>query len=177
MLMKAVIIFISRLSPSKIQFMISLTDELFQTYIPKTLDDVKHAEEDVQRIISGKDTGEMYYQTITGLKSALSLNNSSQEEMRQKKLNAELGNEGLITAVEPLDGESESETEESDDDSDSEDGSSTSENSKQTPEERKTARKENKKKVKEEKRESRKNKVPKALKKKKKKLAKAKKTR
>ncbi|KAG6394992.1 hypothetical protein SASPL_145583 [Salvia splendens] len=141
-----------------------------QTYIPKTLDDVKHVEEDVQRIISGKDTGEMYYQTITGLKSALSLNNSSQVESGQQQCNGKLETEGLV------DGESETEMEESEGDSDSEDGSF-SDGDKQTPAERKSARKENKKKVKEEKRESRKNKVPKAVKKKKKKLAKAKKTR
>ncbi|KAL1557092.1 non-specific serine/threonine protein kinase [Salvia divinorum] len=140
-----------------------------QTYIPKTLDDVKHAEEDVQRIVSGKDTGEMYYQTITGLKSALSVNNSSHVESGQQQCNGKLENEG------PIDGESEEEMEESEGDSDSED-SSFSDGDKQTPAERKTARKENKKKVKEEKRESRKNKVPKAVKKKKK-LAKAKKTR
>lgn len=141
-----------------------------QTYIPKTLDDVKHVEEDVQRIISGKDTGEMYYQTITGLKSALSLNNSSQLESGQQQCNGKHETKGLV------DGESETETEESEGDSDSEDGSF-SDGDKQTPAERKSARKENKKKVKEEKRESRKNKVPKAVKKKKKKLAKAKKTR
>ncbi|XP_042006882.1 serine/threonine-protein kinase RIO1-like [Salvia splendens] len=145
-----------------------------QTYIPKTLDDVKHAEEDVQRIISGKDTGEMYYQTITGLKSALSVNNSSQVESGQQQCEGKLENDGHV------DGESEEEEEmeesEGDSDSDSEDGSFSG-GDKQTPEERKTARKENKKKVKEEKRESRKNKVPKAVKKKKKKLAKAKKTR
>ncbi|KAL1536012.1 non-specific serine/threonine protein kinase [Salvia divinorum] len=141
-----------------------------QTYIPKTLDDVKHVEEDVQRIISGKDIGEMYYQTITGLKSALSLNNSSQVESGQQQCNGELETEGLV------DGESEAEMEESEGDSDSEDDSF-SDDDKQTPAERKSARKENKKKVKEEKRELRKNKVPKAIKKKKKKLAKAKKTR
>ncbi|XP_057792440.1 uncharacterized protein LOC131009203 [Salvia miltiorrhiza] len=148
-----------------------------QTYIPKTLDDVKHAEEDVQRIISGKDTGEMYYQTITGLKSALSLNSSSQAETGQQQRGGKLGNDGPDESSPGLpDGESETETEESDEDSDSEDGSF-SDGDKKTPAERKTARKENKKKVKEEKRESRKNKVPKAVKKKKKKLAKAKKTR
>ncbi|KAG6393178.1 hypothetical protein SASPL_147413 [Salvia splendens] len=141
-----------------------------QTYIPKTLDDVKHVEEDVQRIISGKDTGEMYYQTITGLKSALSLNDSSQVGSGQQHCNGKLEAEGLVG------GESETETEESEGDSDSEDGSF-SDGDKQTPAERKSARKENKKKVKEEKRESLKNKVPKAVKKKKKKLAKAKKTR
>ncbi|KAL0323302.1 UNVERIFIED_CONTAM: Serine/threonine-protein kinase rio1 [Sesamum angustifolium] len=43
-----------------------IADSVFvQSFIPKTLDHVKHAEEDVQRIISGKDTGDMYYQTIT----------------------------------------------------------------------------------------------------------------
>ncbi|XP_047981935.1 serine/threonine-protein kinase RIO1-like [Salvia hispanica] len=146
-----------------------------QTYIPKTLDDVKHAEEDVQRIISGKDTGEMYYQTITGLKSALTVNNSSQVESGQQQCDGKLENEGHVEG-ESEEEEEEMEESEGDSESDSEDGSF-SDGDKQTPAERKTARKKNKKKVKEEKRESRKNKVPKAVKKKKKKLAKAKKTR
>lgn len=132
----------------------------------------------MQRIISGKDTGEMYYQTITGLKSALSLNSSSQAEKEQQQRDGKLLNEDHAKTAESPglpDGESETETDESDEGSDSEEGSSSE--SEQTPAERKTARKENKKKVKEEKREARKNKVPKAVKKKKKKLAKAKKYR
>lgn len=154
-----------------------IADSVFvQTYIPKTLDDVKNAEEDVQRIISGKDTGEMYYQTITGLKSALSLNNASQAEKEQHQRDGKLVEEDPAASPGLANSESETETEESDEDSDSEEDSS-SESGKQTPAERKTARKENKKKVKEEKREARKSKVPKAVKKKKKKLAKAKKYR
>ncbi|XP_040996006.1 serine/threonine-protein kinase rio1-like [Juglans microcarpa x Juglans regia] len=41
--------------------------------IPKTLEHVKNAGEDVQWITNGQDTGDMYYQTITGLKHALSI--------------------------------------------------------------------------------------------------------
>ncbi|KAL2241749.1 UNVERIFIED_CONTAM: Serine/threonine-protein kinase rio1 [Sesamum indicum] len=151
------------------------------SFIPKTLDHVKHAEEDVQRIISGKDTGDMYYQTITGLKKALAMTNSSQAENEQCECNDKpIKEDSLQPHKSPSlpDGEPETGTEESDSDaSDSDEEGSSSESDKQTPADRKAARKENKKKVKEEKREARKNKVPKAVKKKKKKLAKAKKYR
>ncbi len=43
-----------------------------QSYIPKTLDQVKDYEGDMTRISSGKDTEGIYYQTITGLKADLS---------------------------------------------------------------------------------------------------------
>uniref|UniRef100_A0A803KVH4 Serine/threonine-protein kinase RIO1 n=1 Tax=Chenopodium quinoa TaxID=63459 RepID=A0A803KVH4_CHEQI len=50
-----------------------IADSVFvQSFIPKTLEQVKDAEEDAFRLTSGKDTGDMYYKTITGLKSALS---------------------------------------------------------------------------------------------------------
>ncbi|TQD74011.1 hypothetical protein C1H46_040445 [Malus baccata] len=49
-----------------------IADSVFvQSYIPKTLDDVKNAEWDVIRLTSGEDTGDMYHKTITGLKEAL----------------------------------------------------------------------------------------------------------
>ncbi|KAK3040664.1 hypothetical protein RJ639_026985 [Escallonia herrerae] len=153
-----------------------IADSVFvQSYIPKTLDDVKNAEADVQRIASGKDTGDMYYQTITGLKHALSMSRPPAAEV-------ELQQEGNIVHESPADPaghsnsqESESETETDRSESDSEEYSFDSET--ETKEDKKAARKENKKKVKEEKREARKTKVPKAVKKKKKKLAKAKKYR
>lgn len=47
-----------------------------QSFIPKTLEQVNNVEEDVVRLISGKDTTDMYYQSITGLRQAL----GSQEE-------------------------------------------------------------------------------------------------
>ncbi|KAK6115610.1 hypothetical protein DH2020_007879 [Rehmannia glutinosa] len=160
-----------------------IADSVFvQSYIPKTLDHVKNAEEDVQRIISGKDTGDMYYQTITGLKKALSMSNSSQPENEQHPCNGKPIKENTFeTAKSPglPDGESETEeSEESDDDaSDSDEEDSLSESEKQTPADRKAARKENKKKVKEEKRRLGKVKFESREKKKKKKLAKAKKYR
>ncbi|KAL6531496.1 hypothetical protein OROMI_027859 [Orobanche minor] len=46
------------------------------SYIPKTLDDVMNAEEDVTRLTSGQDTGDMYSKTITGLNQASSLSSS-----------------------------------------------------------------------------------------------------
>ncbi|XP_057753402.1 uncharacterized protein LOC130973046 [Arachis stenosperma] len=157
-----------------------IADSVFmQTYIPKTLDDVKNAEEDVQRITSGKDTGDLYYQTITGLKHALSISQpSSQNDKQHVKSNpTEVShiNSDDKSGLSKADGDSESDEDENDE-SDSE-VDSYSESDTQTPADRKAARKENKKKVKEEKREARKNKIPKAVKKRKKKLAKAKKTR
>ncbi|KZV17357.1 Serine/threonine-protein kinase Rio1 [Dorcoceras hygrometricum] len=152
-----------------------IADSVFvQSYIPKTLDHVKNAEEDVQQIISGKDTRNLYYQTITGLNKALSLASSSIPENEQQNSSADVVEENLASTLCSTDlPEAESETESSD----SEDVSSSGSDTEATPLDRKAARKENKKRVKEEKREARKHKVPKAVKKKKKKLGKAKKYR
>ncbi|XP_061371536.1 uncharacterized protein LOC133314113 isoform X1 [Gastrolobium bilobum] len=152
-----------------------IADSVFmQSFIPKTLEDVKNAEEDVQRITSGKDTGDLYYQTITGLKHALTKAQPSlQNDQQQQKSSATEGGNNEDDA------ESQSDEDE-DNESDAEETSS-SESEVENPVDkkaaRKDARKENKKKVKEEKREARKNKVPKAVKKRKKKLAKARMTR
>ncbi|CAK9170283.1 unnamed protein product [Ilex paraguariensis] len=159
-----------------------IADSVFvQSYIPKTLDNVKNAEEDVIRITSGKDTQDLYYKTITGLKQALSMTNPSVAEKEQDQ---QVGKPAHESPVDPAghsnsqDSESEAGTDEDDNNSsDSEDDGYSSESGTQAPVDKKAARKENKKKVKEEKREARKNKVPKAVKKKKKKLAKAKKYR
>lgn len=147
-----------------------MADNVFvQSFIAKTLDSVKNVEQDIDRITSGKDTSDMYYQTTTGLKHALLLKEQN-EDIKNKKQDisvdsngCELSDRGTETDEENL--------------SDSEGDENLSENDSQAPTNRKTARKENKKKVKEEKREARKTKVPKAVKKKKKKLAKAKKNR
>ncbi|PNX71155.1 serine/threonine-protein kinase RIO1-like protein [Trifolium pratense] len=143
---------------------VSVEDEIAdwvfaQSYIPKTLDDVKNAEEDVQRITSGKDIESLYYPTITGLKHALT------------EMTSHLEN----------DAESESQSDEDEDNESDSEEISCFESDPDTPLDkksaRKVARKENKKKVKEEKREARKTKVPKAVKKRKKKLSKSHKTR
>ncbi|KAE9453648.1 hypothetical protein C3L33_14453, partial [Rhododendron williamsianum] len=151
-----------------------IADSVFvQSYIPKTLDSVKNVEADIDRITSGKDTGDLYYQTITGLKHALSMAQPSPEKERQQE-------EGDIKQDSNLlDSETETGTDDDDDEDDENSIDSEGKESIETldPVDRKAARKENKKKVKEEKREARKTKVPKAVKKKKKKLAKAKKTR
>lgn len=150
----------------------------FQSYIPKTLDSVKNVEEDVIRLTSGGDTGDMYYKTITGLKQALPECQSAPSEKEQQQD----ANAVAKSSVDPV-GHSENPETESDSDRDDEDSSdsegrsSSSETKAQDPLDKKAARKENKKKVKEEKREARKTKVPKALKKRKKKMAKAHKTR
>ncbi|XP_057466248.1 uncharacterized protein LOC130755760 [Actinidia eriantha] len=158
-----------------------IADSVFvQSFIPKTLDHVKNVEEDIDRITSGKDTGDLYYQTITGLKQALSITQTSPAE---KKLPPEQGNlkqKPLVEHSNSHDSETDTGTDE-DDDEDEENSSDSEgsgpENETRAPVDKRAARKENKKKVKEEKREARKTKVPKAVKKKKKKLAKAKKYR
>ncbi|CAE6201430.1 unnamed protein product [Arabidopsis arenosa] len=135
---------------------ISVEDEIadsvfMKSYIPKSLDAVNNPEADVAKITSGQDTGDMLYQTITGLKDAL-----PKVEEQQKEVNAEEEEE-----------EKDGSGEESEEESEEELG----------PEDKKAARKEHKKKVKEEKRESRKTKTPKSVKKRKKKVSKPHKTR
>ncbi|TYI90555.1 hypothetical protein E1A91_D03G130300v1 [Gossypium mustelinum] len=163
-----------------------IADSVFvQTYIPKTLDHVKNVEEDVIRITSGKDTGDLYYKTITGLKEALPKDQSSPVEKQQGDTNirpveGSMGNPSGHSNSQESESEAESPSgSETDGDeenlSGSEDKGPLSDSSAQV--DKKAARKENKKKVKEEKREARKTKVPKAVKKRKKKLAKAHKTR
>ncbi|XVF54688.1 hypothetical protein PTKIN_Ptkin05aG0200900 [Pterospermum kingtungense] len=164
-----------------------IADSVFvQTYIPRTLDDVKNAEEDVIRITSGKDTGDLYYKTITGLKEALPKIESSQAQMEQQPDANTTSMEG--SSVDPAghsnSRESESEAESASGSATDEDEENSGSSEEKGPSsnnaalhDKKAARKENKKKVKEEKREARKTKVPKAVKKRKKKLAKAHKTR
>ncbi|KAM7267717.1 hypothetical protein ACFE04_009883 [Oxalis oulophora] len=149
-----------------------IADSVFiQSYIPKRLDDVKNAEQDVIRITSGQDTQDMYYKTITGLKDALPAQTVPKEgEENQPDANPgeDSGNHG--DQHNSSGSESESETDGG--------GESFSDSEKELdPADKKIARKEHKKKVKEEKREARKNKIPKAEKKRKKKMAKAHKTR
>ncbi|XP_057487261.1 uncharacterized protein LOC130773318 [Actinidia eriantha] len=158
-----------------------IADSVFvQSFIPKTLDHVKNVEEDIDRITSGKDTGDLYYQTITGLKQALSMTQTSLAENELPPKQGNLKQEPSVKHSNSHDSETETGTDEDDDDD--EENSSDSEgsgleNETRSPADKRAARKENKKKVKEEKREARKTKVPKAVKKKKKKLAKAKKYR
>ncbi|CAI0627630.1 unnamed protein product [Linum tenue] len=150
-----------------------IADSVFvQAYIPKTLDDVKNAEEDVIRLTSGQDTEDMYYKTITGLKHALpratgTKSSSSDDDDGNSKVE-----KGIHQEDASGDEEDSSDSSDYDDDDDGSNGSE-----KESRSEKRAARKENKKKVKEEKREARKSKVPKAVKKRKKKLSKAKKTR
>lgn len=144
-----------------------IADAVFvQSYIPKTLDNVTNAEEDVIRLTSGQDTGDMYYKTITGLNHARSI---EQQQHNEANLGQNAPGSGQTEGLD-LHDDDESESETDDDDDSSEEGSF-SDDEKMTAEDKKAARKENKKKVKEEKREARKSKVPKAVKKKKKKLA------
>jgi RIO kinase 1 len=136
---------------------------------------VKNAEEDVQRITSGQDTEDMYYQTITGLKDALSRGQRSPaEQAAEPSEGSSINTAGHSNPSENI---TESQAVEDEENSSDSEARFSSQSEAETPEYKKAARKENKKKVKEEKREARKNKVPKAVKKRKKKLGKAHKTR
>ncbi|KAF8408423.1 hypothetical protein HHK36_007575 [Tetracentron sinense] len=162
-----------------------IADSVFvQSFIPRTLEHVKNVEEDIKRITSGKDTEDIYYQTITGLKQALprvqSARAQSTKEQQQQQQNTNLEPEPPADPAghtNSFDSATESDTDGSEENSDDPEGKgSASETETQTPVDRKAARKENKKKVKEEKREARKTKIPKAVKKRKKKVSKANKT-
>ncbi|MFS7911041.1 putative non-specific serine/threonine protein kinase [Helianthus anomalus] len=155
-----------------------IADAVFvQSYIPKTLDNVKNAEADVIRLTSGQDTGDMYYQTITGLKHARQIKEQQHQETNLPEHSLDDPAQHANSHDQESPTVEDNDSDDSEDDDDDDDDESFSDNEKPTPLDKKAARKENKKKVKEEKREARKTKVPKAVKKKKKKLAKAKKTR
>ncbi|KAK9104150.1 hypothetical protein Scep_020994 [Stephania cephalantha] len=63
-----------------------IADSVFvQSFIPRTLEHVTNVEEDTQRITSGEDTGDMYYQTITGLKHVLPQSATVQENEGRKQ--------------------------------------------------------------------------------------------
>lgn len=138
-----------------------------QSFIPKTLEQVNNVEEDVVRLISGKDTTDMYYQSITGLRQAL----GSQEEQGTGQTPEEV-DKGDSKEEEAAAEETGSD-DEGGDDPESEGSARAQSQHAPAVVDTKTARKENRKKVKEEKREARKNKVPKAVKKRREKLAKS----
>ncbi|RDX99797.1 Pentatricopeptide repeat-containing protein, mitochondrial, partial [Mucuna pruriens] len=141
-----------------------IADSLFmKSFIPKTLEEVEDAEEDVQRIINGEDTQDLYYQTITGLKHALSLAQPSQQKLTLPEDSPGVSDDkSKLLEDDATCQSSDDEDDESDSKEDSFSGSEV-----EAPADkkaaRKEARKENKKKVKEEKREARKSKVPKAM--------------
>ncbi|MCL7034110.1 hypothetical protein MKW94_004317 [Papaver nudicaule] len=150
-----------------------------QSFIPRTLDQVMHAEEDANRIASGQDTKDLIYTTITGLGQSLPAVQRREEQISKQLKEADTNGTSTEQTNNSKDIETESETDEEDeDDDDSSDPEGEElydrlkEGKHETAADKKAARKENKKKVKEEKRESRKTKTPKAVKKKKKKLAK-----
>ncbi|KAF5191084.1 Serine/threonine-protein kinase RIO1 [Thalictrum thalictroides] len=167
-----------------------IADSVFiQSYIPRTLEDVQHAEEDIQRITAGEDTGDMYYQIITGLRDtltsaqpALSCATEKPESQLRVDQAADIDTieeqQNHLSVCQAAEIDSNGSDSESDDSEDSEiDSSSFGNEQTLSAADKRAARKENKKKVKEDKREARKTKVPKALKKRKKKLSKAIKTR
>ncbi|MCL7040014.1 hypothetical protein MKW94_004958 [Papaver nudicaule] len=135
--------------------------------IPRTLDQVKDAEKDVDRIASGQDIRDLPYMIITGLKHSISTD--------QKQLLKQTKESDTNDTSSEQTNNYEDEEEDDDDPSDSkgvEPYSTTKDGTQETLPDKKAARKENKKKVKEKKREVRKTKTPKAVKKKKKKLSK-----
>ncbi|XP_042498236.1 serine/threonine-protein kinase RIO1-like [Macadamia integrifolia] len=156
-----------------------IADSVFvQSYIPRTLEHVKNVEEDIKRITSG-DTGDLYYQALTGLKQTLqrvkpTAARSTEEKPQQQ---GTLQQESLANPAVQINSASSEAGTETDEESSDDSLGKASDTEIQTPADKKAARKENKKKVKEEKREARKTKVPKAVKKRKKKMAKAKLTR
>jgi RIO kinase 1 len=160
-----------------------------QSYIPRTLDQVKDYERDMQRIASGKDTEGIYYQTIIGLKEDLSgvrlvPSILEKEEPSNSDNGAKVAHfqseDGVnINADNHINGGKGSDKLDDEEsigsDNDSSDDSSDTDVGESEGLDLKDARKAHKKKVKEEKREARKNKIPKAVKKRKKKLSKDKK--
>lgn len=162
-----------------------------QSFIPRTLDQVKDFEKDIDRITSGNNTEGIYYQTIMGLKEDLSgvrlipaiLENANDQPAGETEdpfplsISADQKSRGgLDRDLENIITESEqSSSGASEDDevaSETEDNKSSLGENQQV--DRRTARKEHKKVVKAEKREARKTKVPKAVKKRKKKVSKEK---
>lgn len=159
-----------------------------QSFIPRTLDQVKDYERDMQRISSGKDTEGIYYQTLVGLKEDLSgvrLVPSVLEEA-PKPSNNFLSSQSLEGDVQGDERNGEGVLEfacEELSESDEDDGTESGSDSDSTTARAATAgtvskgnfkdvRKAHKKKVKEERREARKTKTPKAVKKRKKKIGK-----
>ncbi|MCO5560163.1 hypothetical protein L7F22_013770 [Adiantum nelumboides] len=159
-----------------------------QSFIPRTLDQVKDYERDMQRITGGKGTEGIYYQTIIGLKEDLSgvrlvpsiLEETPKPSNTSPSLLVKANNKGDELNVEGRfdnDGGKLSHDESDDEDdgtaSDSDTDASTEETTANISKgDSKDARKAHKKKVKEERREARKTKTPKAVKKRKKKLSK-----
>ncbi|KAH9329491.1 hypothetical protein KI387_001599 [Taxus chinensis] len=163
-----------------------------QSFIPRTLGQVKDFEKDIDQITSGKNTEGIYYQTITGMKEDLSgvrvvpailenLNNQASGRIEDLHADSNSVNEGFRGASEKI-----SESVTADDSGTDEQGSSIDSEDEEESEtdnkllgekqhvDRRTARKEHKKVVKAEKREARKTKIPKAIKKRKKKTSKEK---
>jgi RIO kinase 1 len=161
-----------------------------QSFIPRTLDQVKDFEKDIDRINSGNNTEGIYYQTITGLKEDLSgvrlipaiLENVNDQPSGETEgffpdsISADQRSRGgLDRDLENIITESEKSSSSASEDevaSETEDNQSSLGENQQV--DRRTARKEHKKVVKAEKREARKTKIPKAVKKRKKKVSKEK---
>ncbi|MCO5597033.1 hypothetical protein L7F22_051106 [Adiantum nelumboides] len=156
-----------------------------QSFIPRTLDQVKDYERDMQRITGGKGTEGIYYQTIIGLKEDLSgvllvpsiLEEAPKPSNTSPSLANNKGDELIVEGCFDNDGWKLSHDESDDEDdgtaSDSDTDASTEETTANVSKgDSKDARKAHKKKVKEERREARKTKTPKAVKKRKKKLSK-----
>eukprot|EP01018_Ginkgo_biloba_P016949 Gb_16907 [translate_table: standard] len=164
-----------------------------QSFIPRTLDQVKDFEKDIIQITSGNSTEGIYYQTITGLKDDLSgvrlvpaileVNDQPRGHIEECHVDSfcadERSKEASVRGSENV-AIDESGTDErtSSCDSDVEEASETDDKDSLSCDkkevDKRTARKEHKKVVKAERREARKTKIPKAVKKRKKKTSKEK---
>ncbi|GLJ45365.1 hypothetical protein SUGI_0954920 [Cryptomeria japonica] len=164
-----------------------------QSFIPRTLGQVKDFEKDIDQITSGKNTEGIYYQTITGLKEDLSgvrvvpailenMNDQLAEGIEECHADSNSDNEEFggasrkvsksVTIDEGGNDSQLSSVDSEDEESDETEGNQLSCEKKHV--DKKAIRKEHKKAVKAEKREARKTKIPKAVKKRKKKTSKEK---
>jgi RIO kinase 1 len=153
-----------------------------QAFIPKKLEEVTHYERDHKRLVEGKDTEGIYYQSIAGMNADMSgaadtpavvaaaqqeLKETEENRKERKKKTAENDGEdgdGEGDSSDRGSGESDSGSE-SGSDSDSDGSGEFVERIKLTKEEIRAARKENKKVVKDANAEKRKVKTPKHIKK------------
>jgi RIO kinase 1 len=145
-----------------------------QAFIPKKLEEVTHYERDHKRLVEGKDTEGIYYQSIAGMNADMSgaadtpaVVAAAQQELREtsnKKKSKKRAEDGDGSDDDDTDSGSSSESG-SDSGSESDSSGEFVERIKLTKEEIRAARKENKKVVKDANAEKRKVKTPKHIKK------------
>jgi len=157
-----------------------VNEEVFkEAYIPRTLDDIIDVDRDIMNLRIGKvDTDHFYYQSLTGLKSSLSLDHSfsstslvSPNHLQNLEKNGKDGDEYDDEDEDEDEVKGESENEKDDQEEGQEEQTKGDEDISPKPPIAVLNKKEHKKIVKEIQREKRKNKIPKYNKKHKKKLS------